>query len=303
MKLPELKDADTERASSKHHEELRFTIDGLDGPIDPFVTFDDSALRGAIERTLGNLLGGEHPLAALYLDDKNALLARINFTDVKFLHELRDSVLQGKFGNHLAAALGPLAAGTMEVKFDLTDFAQRYERSALFLKELTPHQKLKLAECKGHKSVRVEAPAGGGKTFIALHEMLDVLQQDGEDDEATQVLFVAPHAALAHFVASWIFQRLGELDLDLNFDEPQDVLARVYVLFPPFEQGKLRRCSMPDEGRVEFDPVDDAPTFFSLIVVDEVRAAPGQYPCQSTSHLNPLYRLTRRAITCTSSPQ
>lgn len=259
VRVKAVDEAEDVPASLHHDEPLRFTIERRGVPIDdPFATFHPMDLRRVIEEALG----GERPLAALYLDDDAALLARISVTDPAFLHELRDRVLMDSFAADVSHRLCALDnAANLVAKVDMTAFAERYEQIVLRLDKLTRHQRTKLAECKGHMKVRIEAPAGGGKTFIALHEMLDCLQPQDDRDAEACVLFVAPHAALAHFVAAWIGQRLND-----PFKR-DDILARVWVFHAPFDQG-VQRCGMTDEGRIVFKQ-DTLPKSFALVVVDE----------------------------------
>ena len=251
-----------ESDASTHHDELRFTLHAPGGQaVDPMSVVEPAALQAAIEAALG----GQHPLATMYVNDEQAILARIPVTDVAFLHGLRDKVLEGRFAVELTDRLRRLPSSvSLDVKVDLSAFAERYESSVLHLDKLTKHQQLKLLECKGHQSVRVEAPAGGGKTFIALHEMLGVLQLDSaEESEKAAVLFVAPHEALAVFVASWIGTRLGKYTRD-------EMLRRLWVLFLPFDQG-LKQASLSDEGKISFEQpsADEKPKEFRMVVVDE----------------------------------
>ena len=92
------------------------------------------------------------------------------------------------------------------VEVDCSNFAELYERLILELDKLTPHQKKKLKECmdKKHDGLHLRAPAGAGKTFIALHWILDVF---GKSKDA-KVLFVAQNEALVMFVAKWLYHRL-----------------------------------------------------------------------------------------------
>ena len=246
--------------------ELRFTLHASGGQaVDPLSVVEPAALQAAIEA----VLGGQHPLAAMYVNDEQAVITRIPVTDVAFLHGLRDKVLEGRFAVELTDRLRrQLSSVSLDVKVDLSAFAERYESSVLHLDKLTEHQQLKLLECKGHQSVRVEAPAGGGKTFIALHEMLGILQlESAEESENAAVLFVAPHEALAVFVASWIGTRLGKYTRDEMLHE---MLRRLWVLFLPFDQG-VKRASLTDEGWIFFEQpsADEKPKEFRMVVVDE----------------------------------
>ena len=80
---------------------------------------------------------------------------------------------------------------------------RRYEESILALEELTLHQEEKLAECMRageQEDIHIRAPAGAGKTFVALHFMLTMLV----NDVSTRVLFVARSPALCYFVVKWL---------------------------------------------------------------------------------------------------
>jgi len=257
LRIGQADEAEMESDASTRHDELRFTLHAPGGQaVDPMSVVEPTVLQAAIEAALG----GQHPLAAMYVNDEQAILARIPVTDVAFLHGLRDKVLEGRFAVELTDGLRKLQSSvSLDVKVDLSAFVELYERSVVRLDKLTKHQQQKRLECNGHQSVRIEAPAGGGKTFIALHEMLGVLQL-----ENAAVLFVAPREALAVFVASWIRIRL-ELDNKYKSDE---MLCRLWFLFLPFDQG-VRRASLSDDGSFKQPSADEMPKEFSMVVVDE----------------------------------
>ena len=76
----------------------------------------------------------------------------------------------------------------LTIKVGLTAFAEMYEASILRLDKLTPHQEEKmrigLKLIDDGKSLHIKAPAGAGKTFVALHLILQKLT-------GGHVLFVA----------------------------------------------------------------------------------------------------------------
>jgi hypothetical protein len=87
----------------------------------------------------------------------------------------------------------------------------------LSLDTLTTHQEQKLREIqvedRKRQHVHVRAPAGAGKTFVALHYILGKLQKsDGagarKGGNEGYVLFVARNRPLAFFVARWIWARI-----------------------------------------------------------------------------------------------
>jgi superfamily II DNA or RNA helicase len=65
------------------------------------------------------------------------------------------------------------------------------ESSILRLDKLTPHQAQKLEECRDALHVHLQAPAGGGKSFLGCNRLLELIR--GENF----VLYVAPNQALA----------------------------------------------------------------------------------------------------------
>ena len=82
-----------------------------------------------------------------------------------------------------------------------------YESCILCLDKLTPHQWEKLQECReSDRSVHIKAPAGAGKTFIALHFMLELL----DASRSATLLFAAKNLPLVALVARWIERRLKE---------------------------------------------------------------------------------------------
>lgn len=138
--------------------------------------------------------------------------------DVRAMQELRNQVLSGDFDSVASRALSRaatlptsaspsadgLAEGGLSLQADRSEFAEQFESSALALEVLTPHQSDKLAECdRLEGDVHLRAPAGAGKTFVALHRALDVLRRSPSDS----VLFVARNEALAYFAASWLGKR------------------------------------------------------------------------------------------------
>lgn len=63
--------------------------------------------------------------------------------------------------------------------------------STLKLDKLTPHQEDKLAECRSARRVHIHAPAGAGKTFVALYLMLEALR------DSKEVVFVTSNRAVS----------------------------------------------------------------------------------------------------------
>ena len=54
----------------------------------------------------------------------------------------------------------------------------------LTLNNLTPHQRERLIQCNLHVRVRLAAPAGAGKTFVAVHLVLRAIPRASYHDDA-----------------------------------------------------------------------------------------------------------------------
>ena len=63
------------------------------------------------------------------------------------------------------------------VSIDRSQFAAAYEGSVLSMDALTPHQLEKMQECLTADYVHLQAPAGAGKTFVALNRVLELLYE------------------------------------------------------------------------------------------------------------------------------
>ena len=119
------------------------------------------------------------------------------------------------------------ALGKLTITVDQSHFAEQYYNTILRLNTLTAHQRQKLDEVRSiETNVHVKAPAGAGKTFIALHQILELLHSS----ESSAVLFVAPAVGLVLFVVRWIVQRVGGRERKVN-----RLLSRLQLLFTPFD--------------------------------------------------------------------
>ena len=196
------------KAGDLHEEMALYASDAqIDGTIKAHCLLDLYEPKTLVE-VIKKLIPVEKPVAAIYRGDKGECVVRLWICDVARLHQLRDTILIGEFDQKLTTELAETARkldvslNRLSVFVDRTHFAERYEESILRLEELTPHQEQKLTECEAagdDVDIHVKAPAGAGKTFVALHLMLRTLA--GADN---RVLFVAKSPALCFFVAKWL---------------------------------------------------------------------------------------------------
>jgi len=121
--------------------------------------------------------------------------------------------------------------------------------------KLTPHQREKLEAVRCASVAVLLAPASGGKTFVAIQRVVEVLN---EGPDAT-VLFVAQNTALAFFFCKWL--------VVASRKSAEHVVKRVHVLVAPFK-GEPRHVRV--EGRrLVLDAVGEEVAKYALVVVDE----------------------------------
>jgi len=183
---------------------------------------------------------GDRPIAALYAGDEDGQhLVRVAISDVAYLHELRDDMLTGQFALNMKHELDKSSKtpgatwAALDVSADTSHFAVEYEDSIMRLDKLTPHQTVCLRamhpvaavgtmSTSGCRGWHLKAAAGAGKTFVALHLMLETI------DGGSQALFVAANQALTVFVAKWLALRIkGYVK---GFKKQCKLLARLHVM-------------------------------------------------------------------------
>ena len=214
----------------------------------------------------------------------STLQVRLMIGEVGYLHQLRDLALTGTLEKELSSA--SLGGRRYEVSVDRAQFALLYEESVLSLDKLTVHQREKLRECYGTAEsnplyrllrrsqelfdgtatpsyIHVKAPAGAGKTFVALNYLLSRLQSDPN----MTALFVARNRALCLFFVRWIIKR------EPNPLSRLGLLRRLQVLFEgderghPFSLGPQR--VMLKNGIIQVESSHSDTHNFSLTIVDE----------------------------------
>ena len=221
-------------------------------------------------------------------------------TDVGFLHVLRDQILSGDFERDLTRQLvnvlkeregeehegkveeeeeakvesrntkleeGELEA--IELKSNVSSFLSMYDINMLRLKNLTPHQAGKMRECHREGELlpfcdtHIQAPAGGGKSFLGMHIADNLLAGDPD----AMVLFAATNLALCFFFMNWICTRRA------HPEAIEDVLQRLHMLTEDGESKTtgslvLQKFEIRD-GLLELVRMDRAAKDYTLLIVDE----------------------------------
>ena len=230
---------------------------------DEFCQFVTGALRKGLEV--------EHSQEFAFPDGTPALAIKLGIQSIHVLQHVRDMVLNSDLEAIVnTELLKRNKSNKWQVRVDKTRFCMLFEQKLLRFKDRTQHQtsKLKNIEELLQKSpVMVSAPAGCGKTFVAVQCACDVIT-----GTTGRILFVAPSAALGLYFVRWLAQGCAE-HLPLH-----DLLKRVVLMKPPYET--FLSLGIDGRGHLRFKPMKYYSMMqFVLVVVDEAHDV-----CQSNEY-------------------
>ena len=192
----------------------------------------------------------------------SALKFRLEVRSIGALHRLRDQVLSDNLQRHISSSIrGPSSDSSWQVEVDKTRFFLWYEDAMLQLKELTPHQRKCLREIDHFDAVHLSAPAGAGKTFVAVQRVIDLLRGDA----SARVLYVSYTTELVYYFIQWLVVRLTSQLQSESWNEICNLLARLVVLKRPFRSFLSPRL---ENDRINLAPAEKVDKF-ELLVLDE----------------------------------
>ncbi|KAK7240524.1 hypothetical protein SO694_00111045 [Aureococcus anophagefferens] len=156
----------------------------------------------------------------------------------------------------------PMVDGFSQLRCDRGAFLECYANSMMRFTKLTRHQREKLGDVRAARYALLLAPAGGGKTFVAIQRALEVLHEN------RFVLFVSKNSALALFVVKWL--------VVASRTSARRVADSVRVLVAPFERGPLEIRVEEAGGRQRLAIGGSASAKrYGLAVVDEAHHLAG----------------------------
>ncbi|KAJ8602415.1 hypothetical protein CTAYLR_001207 [Chrysophaeum taylorii] len=212
--------------------------------------FDQASLK-SLAAVLDRRLPFKGCLVGLYLDDDESVHARFCVTNVVHLRELGTEIFENRLDDGLAEAGLPF-------RVDTSHFVAAFEYNIRKLTALTIHQATRLHKYAAERAIVVVAPAGGGKTFIAL----DRIQKSLKAATTLPVLYVARNREMAIFVVNWLLVRLagcwGRVE------------TRLRVSFQHFDKGPW--AVSVREGRVVLASEKRVRQDYHLVVVDEAHS-------------------------------
>eukprot|EP00438_Fugacium_kawagutii_P030889 Skav215842 [mRNA] locus=scaffold1630:85275:87416:- [translate_table: standard] len=173
---------------------------------------------------------------------------------IKQAQMLRDAVLSNDMGVKLNTVLTTQHGVTEELAVDNVQFLRHYTRRLMSFTALTPHQQEKLEELSAspHEHIHLMAPAGSGKTFVALRYVLQHLQRS----KAGSIMYICPNQSLVFYFVQWLLMHA----LDDAW------LKRMVVLYQPYT--RFMRVSVQNR-RIVLQNLREQPASAALAVFDE----------------------------------
>ncbi|CAL1155488.1 unnamed protein product [Cladocopium goreaui] len=182
-------------------------------------------------------------------NNKHAVLER---------NKVLNSDLESAVNKGLATTFTTKFTEKWQGRVDKTFFCEIFEKELLRFSKLTRHQHEKLGDVENLLNggpVHLSAPAGSGKTFIAVQCAYKKIKQSSEG----VLSFVAPSIDLGLYFFQWLAQRFGE------HMSVHDLLSRVVLMQAPYESFMTLH---DEDGRLITKPSEGEPQFL-LTIVDE----------------------------------
>eukprot|EP00438_Fugacium_kawagutii_P008143 Skav234384 [mRNA] locus=scaffold2071:277554:279677:- [translate_table: standard] len=243
--------------------------------IEKTTVFFDKLLHDCGEETLKSILADATNLKVKTVKEVRlpsgglSLAVKFDLEKIEEVHKLRDAVLSDQITVTFNKALADRHGVTEELTIDKMQFFDQHAKSLLTFSELTPHQQQKLRELSKHKGahMHLRAPAGGGKTFVALRYVLKRLRMLGQNPgNPGKILYICPGRPLIFHFLQWLLVHSTQVLPQSFFHDSDDLLQRLVVMHHPFE-AYLTPCI--HDSRMTLQKLRGDPEHVVLAVLDE----------------------------------
>ena len=175
-------------------------------------------------------------------------------------HQLRDAVLSDDLALLVNSALEKRGI-TEELAVDNTSFFNQYAASLLSSSQLTNHQAEKLKELSGYllEDVHLSAPAGAGKSFLAIRHAISQLSSSSQG----KILFISPNRSLGFYFVRWLLTHAKSSHLKVSNNK---LLQRLVLMHAPYD--KFTGVQIVD-SQIVVSELSVMPDDFVLAVFDE----------------------------------
>ena len=194
-----------------------------------------------------------------------SLAVDFDITSISERHQLRDAVLSDDLALSLNDALekGGFAE---QLAVDNTCFFQQYAASLLAFSQLTDHQAEKLKELSEylHEDVHLSAPAGGGKTFLAVRHAIIKLRLSSKG----KIIFISPNRPLCFHFVHWLLMHARSSLPNVSRNQLVQRLVFMHAPYDRFWRAEIAADSYIVLEELKAVPPDD----LVLAIFDEAHA-------------------------------
>jgi len=210
-------------------------------------------------KKLGGILAVQLNAMNFYSNDDNSACVKVCISSLKQLKELFENIFVAE--KDLKNKISVLQS-CGSIQFNIPEVLQLYEKTALKLDTLTSEQEdllekyMILEKRKGVSHLHIKGVAGTGKTFLALHILLESLNENkGKND----ILFVCRNPPLAFHFMKWIYRRLDSSIKQKNLFQRMSFLTT---------KG-LAQIGIGSDGKMLMEYKDMEDKKFGYIIIDE----------------------------------
>ena len=194
-----------------------------------------------------------------------SLAVDFDLTCIQERHRLRDAVLSDDLAASLNNALENRGFAE-QLAVENTAFFQQYAANLLTFSQLTDHQTEKLKELSRylHEDVHLSAPAGGGKTFLAVRHAMNKLRSSSKG----KILFISPNRPLCfHFVHWLLMHARSSLP---KVSSRNKLLQRLVFMHAPYD--RFTRAQIDVDSSIVLEELKAMPDDLVLAIFDEAHA-------------------------------
>ena len=158
------------------------------------------------------------------------LAVDFDIQNIQEKHRLRDAVLSDDIAFLLNNALEKRGI-TEQLAVDNTSFFNQYAASLLSSSQLTNHQAEKLKELSRYldEDIHLSAPAGAGKSFLAIRHAISKLSSSSQG----KILFISPNRSLGFYFVRWL---LTYAQSSLPTTSRNTLLQRLVLMHAPYDR-------------------------------------------------------------------
>ena len=158
------------------------------------------------------------------------LAVDFDIQNIQGKHRLRDAVLSDDIAFLLNNALEKRGI-TEQLAVDNTSFFNQYAASLLSFSQLTNHQAEKLKELSRYldEDIHLSAPAGAGKSFLAIRHAISKLSSSSQG----KILFISPNRSLGFYFVRWL---LTYAQSSLPTMSRNKLLQRLVLMNAPYDR-------------------------------------------------------------------